>query len=46
MSDNPKTINSQDDDQRDAQLNLEINEKQKEVIEKGFYTSLSTYIQN
>lgn len=36
MSDNPKTINSQDDDQRDAQLNLEINEKQKEVIEKDF----------
>ena len=34
MSDNPKTINSQDDDQRDAQLNLEINEKQKEVVEK------------
>ena len=36
MSDNPKTINSQDDDQRDAQLNLEINKKQKEVIEKDF----------
>ncbi len=36
MSDSPKSINSQDDDQRDAQLNLEINEKQKEVIEKDF----------
>lgn len=36
MSDNPKTINSQDDDQRDAQLNLNIKEEQKEVIEKDF----------
>jgi len=36
MSDNPKTINSQDDDKRDAQLDLNINEEQKEVIEKDF----------
>ena len=36
MSDNPKTRNSQNDDQRDAQLNLEINKKQKEEIEKDF----------
>ena len=36
MSDNPKTINHQDDDQKDAQINLKINGEQKEVIEKDF----------